>query len=75
MPENLPPNSAAPIPLALPLPIPGFGEASAEKVPSLFLEGTVPLLLYESLFFITLIFLAIFLPVLIYLTQTYINQF
>jgi len=65
MPENLPPYSAAPIPLALPLPIPGFGEASAEKVPSLFFEGTVPLLLYDNLFLSTFIFLAICLPKLI----------
>jgi len=65
MPENLPPYSAAPIPLALPLPIPGFGEASAEKVPSLFFEGTVPLLLYDNLFLSIFIFLAICLPKLI----------
>ena len=65
MPENLPPNSAAPIPLALPLPVPGVEVVLAEKVPAFVLEETVPLLLYESLFFVTLIFLAIFLPKLI----------
>ena len=65
MPENLPPNSAAPIPLALPLPIPGLELASAEKVPVFDLDGTDPLLPYESLFLSTFIFLAICLPKLI----------
>jgi len=45
MPENLPPNSAAPIPLAFPFPIPGVEEAvvflgASETA----LNGTVPLL-------------------------------
>ncbi len=65
MPENLPPDEASPSPLALPLPVPGVGVVLAEKVPVFTLDETVPLLLYESLFFITLIFLAIFLPKLI----------
>jgi hypothetical protein len=45
MPENLPPNSAAPIPLLLPLPIPGLGDASALKVPASVFKGARPLLL------------------------------
>jgi len=45
MPENLPPNSAAPIPLALPLPIPGFGVVLASKVPASVFKDALPLLL------------------------------
>jgi len=45
MPENLPPNSAAPIPLAFPLPIPGWAFVLAEKVPALVLVDALPLLL------------------------------
>jgi len=44
----LPPNSAAPIPLDLPLPIPGFGVVSVEK-DLLFLVTSVPLLEYDCL--------------------------